>query len=314
MIKKQLSDSNVKTIKQQTALNCLIPLLVILALVAAGTGLFWQDGSPSFTFTTLHGQTVEMFGNGLYKNDTLFTGAAFRGTDVVTLFVALPLLILSFWLYRRGSLRGGFLLTAMVSYFLYNAAHMAFAAVYNNLFLVYIAYFSVSFFAFILAFSAVNLEALPGKAMAGRGTAVFLFISGLAPLFLWGSDLVTALLQNQAPPLLGSYTTMFTHAVDIGIIVPVVYLAGIWLLRQRPLGYLLSFIMLSLLALIGLVVVAQTIVQIQVGITFPTGVLIGMIGSWIVLGLIALWLAVTILRHISPTAPEPATAVRPAHV
>jgi hypothetical protein len=299
--------------KQQPTLNWLIPLLAILALVVVGTGLFWQDGNTSFTFTTLHGQTVEMYGSGLYRHDTLFTAAAFRGTDAVTLFVALPLLIFAFWLYKRGSSRGGFLLTAMLSYFLYNAAHMAFAAAYNNLFLVYIAYFSVSFFAFILAFTAVNLEALPGKAMAGRGPAVFLFIAGLAPLFLWGSELIVALLQNEAPPLLGSYTTMFTHAVDIGIIVPVVYLAGIWLLRQRPLGYLLSFIMLSLLALIGLVVVAQTIVQIQVGITFSTGVLIGMIGSWIVLGLIALWLALTILRHISSTAPELATAVRRAH-
>jgi hypothetical protein len=150
--------------------------------------------------------------------------------------------------------------------------------------------------------------------MPRRGTAVFLFISGLAPLFLWGSELVIALRQNEAPPLLGSYTTMFTHAVDIGVIVPVVYLAGIWLLRGRPLGILLAFLMLALLALIGLVVVAQTIVQLQVGITFSTGVLIGMIGSWIVLGLIALWLAVNILRHISPTAPKSATAVRPAHV
>lgn len=291
--------------KQQMVLNWLTPLLVVLALIAAGTGFFGQDEGSPFLFTTLHGQTAEMYGNGLYKYDTLFTGAAFRGTDAVTLFVALPLLVFAYWLYRQGSLRGGLLLTAMVAYFLYNAAHMAFAAAYNNLFLIYIAYFSVSLFAFILAFTTINLEALPVKVPL-PGTAVFLFISGLAPLLLWGSELVTALLQNKAPLLLGSYTTMFTHAVDIGVIVPVVYLAGVALWRRRPLGYLLSFIMLTLLALIGSVVVAQTMVQLQVGITLPAGVLIGMIGSWIVLGLMALWLAVNILRHISST--EPVTA------
>ena len=68
------------------------------------------------------------------------------------------------------------------------------------------------------------------------------------------------------------------------------------------------------LALIGLVVVAQTIVQLQVGITFSTGVLIGMIGSWVILGLIALWLTITILRHISPAAAHADTLIQAAHV
>lgn len=302
--------------KKYATLNWLIPLIAILALISAAAGLFWQNGGVPFTFTTLHGQAVEMFGEGLYGNDTLFTGATFRGTDAVTLFVALPLLAFSFRRYRQGSLHGGFLLTAMVSYFLYNAAHMAFAAAYNNLFLVYIAYFSASLFAFILAFTSINLAALPSHVTSGlphRGIAIFLFIAGLAPLFLWGSELVSALIQNQAPPLLGSYTTLFTHVVDLGIIVPVVYLAGVLLLRRAPLGYLLAFIVLALLALIGLVVVAQTVVQLQVGITYATGVLIGMVGSWVILGLIALWLVVTILRHISPAAAYPSATIRAAH-
>lgn len=303
--------------KQQPALYWLVPLIALLALVSAGVGLFWQDGGAAFTFTTLHGQTVEMFGDGLYRYDTLFTGATFRGTDAITVFVALPLLVYAFVLYRHGSLRGGFLLTAMLSYFLYNAVHMAFAAAYNPLFLLYIPYFSASLFAFILAFTSINLDSLPTHMsttrLPHRGMVVFLFVAGLAPLFLWGSELVNALFQKQVPPLLGSYTTMFTHALDLGLIVPVVYLTGVLLLRRAPLGYLLAFVMLALLALIGLVVVAQTVVQLQVGITFATGTLIGMIGSWGILGLIALGLVITILRHISPAAAYPPTTARVAH-
>jgi hypothetical protein len=289
--------------KHNSALNWLVPLTAVLALISAAAGLFWQDGGAAFSFTSVHGQTVAMFGEGLYRNDTLMAGAAFRGTDAITLVVALPLLAISYWFSQGGSLRGHFLLTAVMSYFLYNATQMAFAAAYNNLFLVYIAYFSASLFGFILSFTAIKVDTLPARVTAGvpyRGIAIFLFVTGLAPLLLWGSELVIALLHKQTPPLLGSYTTLITHAVDLAVIVPTVYLAGVLLLRRAPLGYLLAFIILTLLALIGLVVAAQTIVQLQVGIVYEAGVLIGMVGSWLLLGVIALWLVVRLLRHITP--------------
>ena len=34
-------------------------LLIVLALVAASVGLFWQDSGDSFPFATLHGQEVQ---------------------------------------------------------------------------------------------------------------------------------------------------------------------------------------------------------------------------------------------------------------
>jgi len=92
--------------KKQSALNWLVPLIGILALIAAGVGLFWEDGGSPFPFTTLHRETVQMSGQGVYHHDTLFTAAGARGTDVVTLFLVLPLLAVSFGLYRRDSLLG----------------------------------------------------------------------------------------------------------------------------------------------------------------------------------------------------------------
>jgi hypothetical protein len=42
--------------KTSKAVVWLSSLIVVLALVAAGIGLFWQDGGHSFSFTTLRGQ------------------------------------------------------------------------------------------------------------------------------------------------------------------------------------------------------------------------------------------------------------------
>ncbi len=44
--------------KPSNTVTRLAALIVILALAAAGAGLFWQDGGSPFTFTTLRGETV----------------------------------------------------------------------------------------------------------------------------------------------------------------------------------------------------------------------------------------------------------------
>jgi len=88
-------------------------LIAVLALVAASIGLFWQDAGSPFSFTTLRGETVQIYGQGLYRYETLRDGSGFKGGDVFILVVGIPLLMLFTLLYRRGSLRGGLLLLAV---------------------------------------------------------------------------------------------------------------------------------------------------------------------------------------------------------
>lgn len=133
-------------------------LVGLLALVAAAAGLFWKDGGTRFTFTTLNGQEVQMYGEGLYRNDTIFTAGTFIGTDAVTIFACIPFMIVALLLYRRGSLRGGYLLIGALSFFLYNGASLAFGAAYNSFFLVYIALFAASLFAFILVLHQISFD------------------------------------------------------------------------------------------------------------------------------------------------------------
>jgi hypothetical protein len=287
--------------KFQSALRWLVPLIVLLAVAAAGAGLFWQPGGSPFAFTTLRGQLVQIDGRGVYANDTLFSAAAFRAMDTLTLVLALPLLVFGFWLYRRGSLRGGLLLAGALTYFVYNGASMTFGAAFNSLFLLYTALFSASLFALIATLMAFDLETLTARLAPGlprRGVALFLFVAGVGTLGLWLSDLAGPLLAGEAPILLGPYTTMFTHGFDSAIITPAAVLAGIFVWQRKPLGYLLAAPLLMLCTLIGVAVIAQTVSQTLAGITFPIGVYIGMVGSWVVMGGFAIWLAVAFLKNV----------------
>src|SRR5918912_2575106 len=134
------------TMKIQPALNWLIPLIAVLALFAAGIGLFYPSHGSSFPFTTMRGETVQIWGKGWYRYDTPIGALWFMAGDLITLFLAIPALVTSFVLYCRGSVQGGLLLTGTLAYFLYTYISLGFGAAYNNLFLIYILIFSASLF------------------------------------------------------------------------------------------------------------------------------------------------------------------------
>lgn len=288
--------------KRHPTLNWLIPLIIILASLAAICGLLIKGGDGAFEFTSLYGQVVRMGGHGLYRNDSLFSAATFRATDAVTLVVGVPLLVLAFVSYLRGSIRGGLVLAGAVSYFLYIGASMAFSASFNNLFLVYVALFSASLFGLIIILTSIDLHGLPARAMPAlphRGISIFLLIAGFGTLAIWLSDLAGPILAGKAPETLGPYTTLYTYAFDSAVITPAAALTGLAILSRKPLGYLLAAPIMILCIMNGIVVIASTAAQTLVGIIFPVGVYIGMIGSWVVMGAFATGLTIAFFRNFT---------------
>jgi hypothetical protein len=291
-------------------------LIAVLALVAAGVGLFWQDGSSPFSFTPLRGETVQMYGRGLYRYDTLFSGAGYKGLDTVTLVLGIPLLMLAVLLYRRGSLRGGLLLLGALSYFLYIYASLALGAAYNNLFLLYIALFSASLFAFVLAFTAIDRPTVAARLATRtphRTFAIYLFASGLLTLVVWLAPLLGSLIERQPPKLLDSYTTVVTDVLDLGIIVPALFFSGGLLLRRNPLGYLIAVPLLLVIVLLLPVITLGTLNQLAAGIVFTTGEIVGPIAGFLVLGLVAIWLLGILLRNLGDATVDPSSLLQAAH-
>lgn len=288
--------------KNRSALNWLVPLIAVFSLVTAGAGLFWQATGSPYTFSTLYGETAQIYGQNLYAHDTIFSAGASRGTDLVALLIALPLLIISFILYRRGSLRAGLLLTSTLAYYLYYGASLGLIVAYNNLYLVYLALFSASFFAFVSSLTMFDLPTLPdhiSSRLPKRGMAVFMFVVGIGVAFIWLSDVINALLTSGVPRALGVNISLVTYTIDVGIIAPTALLAGYQLLKGAPLGYLLTGILTILLALVGAMVIAQTIMQLSIGVELSPGQLVGIVGTWIVMGGIAVWLSIVFLQNLS---------------
>jgi hypothetical protein len=287
--------------KISNTLTILSLLVAVLAAVYAGIGLFSTGGEGSFEFTTLHGETVEIYGQGIYRNDAAFRAPIFRGTDAVTLFLCVPALLLALAWYRRGSLRGGLLLTSMLAYFLYNSASLGFGAAYNNILLLYIASFSLSLFALVTAIQSIDLQTLAARTSARlprRWIAAFLFLAGLS-VMVWLIDIIGALASNGVPVNLGPYSTESTYLLDLGIILPTAYLAGILVLRRSPWGTLLASILITVNITIGLVVASQSVMQALDGIVLTPGQYAAYVAPFVTLSLIAMGLIISIQRNIS---------------
>ncbi len=275
-------------------------LIAVLSLFAAGLGLFYQgSGGGSFPFTTIRGQTVQTYGQGVYRLDTLTPAISFKMADLVTLLVAVPLLIVSLMLYRRSSLRGGLLLAGDLAYFLYSYASVAFGAAYNNLYLVYVILLGLSLFAMILVLTVFDLETFPqhfSNRLPRRGIGIFLIVSGVILALIWlVMIIVPALVVGQAPEVVESYTTFMTGVVDLAVVAPALIVAGILIRRNAPFGYLLSSALLIFTVVLGINLTAGGIGQLSAGV-IALGQAIGMTFPFTILTLFAVWFTVKLLQ------------------
>jgi hypothetical protein len=149
--------------KTSKALITVCVLIAVLALVQSAAGVFWNSNGSHYSFTTLHGEIVPMYGKGIYRDNPAFNAPIQRGTDAVALILYIPLLVAGIILYQRGSARGHLFLTGILASFVYHAASVAFGVAYNPLFLLYIALFSASLFAFVMAVVTFDQRALAAR-------------------------------------------------------------------------------------------------------------------------------------------------------
>jgi hypothetical protein len=296
--------------KYLSVLKSLVPLIGLLALFAAAMGLFDATPGQPYPYTNHRGETVTINGRGLYYYDTLSTAAQMQGNDLVTLLVGLPLLAASTWLALRGSLRGRLLLTGTLGFFLYTYMSMSMLTAYNALFLVYVALFSLSLIAFVVSLLSFDVQTLPGhfSAHLPRGLiAGLLYLIGGFLLLAWLGRIVTPLLQNQTPALENT-TTLVIQTMDLGLIVPLEFLAGLLLLRRSPYGYLLASVALMKGLTMGLGVSAMAVNMALRGVPDSPAIIL----MFFFVTLLNLIMAVLLLRNVDarPAAPRTAPAKR----
>jgi hypothetical protein len=271
-----------------------------LALVTSGFGLFYTTNGQSFDFVNQYGDTVKIYGDGIYKNDSFFMAPIFKGTDCTILFLVIPLTIIALILdIKKNTLKTKLFLTGLIAFFVYYSASISFGVIYNVLHLVYIALFSSSFFMLIIGFTLLKKYNVNNSLkIFTTSLKIFLIFCGLSLFVAWLPDIVVSIINKKSLELIEIYTTQITYVLDMGIISPLIFICLYNLWKNNNIGYILLGIILTILLLVGIMLPVQTIFQINTGINLPLGVIITKVGIFVILALVAIYYEIKLFKKM----------------
>ena len=231
---------------------------------------------------------------GLYVDAPNWVQQA-RGTDLATLFLAVPVLAAGLWAASRGSSAGRLAVVAGLLYLVYNYAIFAFSVAMNPLTALYIAVFGLALWSLLLAGRGAVEGAEAVTERLHRRAAGWLLI-GVGVMFslLWLGQIVGTSATGILPPDLikAGLSSNPVYALDLAFFLPLCAIAGIGLLRRNG-AAAFAFPMLVWVPLMGGGVVGGIVLMAIAGdlAAVPVAVVISILG--VVSSILA---AVTIVR------------------
>ncbi|QOR36209.1 hypothetical protein IMX26_05190 [Clostridium sp. 'deep sea'] len=275
-------------------------LIILLTIITTSFGLFYTDEGKSFYVENVNGDTVKIFGNGIYANESYFKAAIDKGTDAIMLLIVLPLFTLTVLLSKKNSLKIKLLHLGLLSCILYYSASISFAVAYNRLFIVYLLLFSASLFTFIIEINNIDLKRMQDSIILNiphKSVIIFLMLAGLS-VFVWLIEIIGSLKTGNPPGVIGINTTEPTFILDIGIIAPCAFYTAFLVYKKKPVGYLFATTLLTLNAIVGLIVISQSIFQHSYGILISLEEFIPYVMVFVVMSLAAIVINTKIIKSI----------------
>ena len=267
---------------------------ILLVLVVTIAGILSFDPGQSYYAMNQYGESIRIWGSGIYSHDSFFKAPIHIGTDFTVLFVVVPLTLYSFTKFRKEQSVERYIQNfGYISLLLYYSACLAFGVTYNRLHLVYILLFSTCLFSvnILLAFfyKTENEENRGVNSFFTKGMKVFLILSGLSLFVAWLPDIIPTLIKDSPLALIEVYTTEPTYVLDMGIISPLMFITYYLCKKERFIGYVLFRMILIVCLIIGIMLPVQTVFQMLAGIDLPIPALITKVFIFIILAAFALY-------------------------
>jgi hypothetical protein len=192
-------------------------ILVILSVIASIGGLVWSE---------------------LYR-DSESVKAVWFVNDLMTLFLALPLLLGAMYYAVKGSVKAKLIWVGSLWYLIYNYVFYLYGAAFNNFFLLYILLFSLP--VYTLALVLFNIDATSIKKSFDvntptRAISIFLFFFAFALGAPWVAMAISFIIAGTTPP----FEMTIVFATDLVFLVSVLIFSAVLLWKKNPWGYILA--------------------------------------------------------------------------
>jgi hypothetical protein len=216
--------------------------VAILAGAAATAGVFFRGHGSVDTVISPRGERYEMIVSGLYRYNAERIVAEGVGWDIFTLFAAVPALLLSLPWLARGTLRSRLFSTGILAYLFYQYLMYSVTWAFGPLFLLFVAIYALSLVAVVRIVSTIDLKEIASRfdeRFPTLGMGLFSLAMAALLIVMWLARVIPAMGGKIEGVLLGQ-TTLVVQALDLGLVVPLALFTGVTALRRRPIGYLLS--------------------------------------------------------------------------
>ncbi|MBU2532006.1 MAG: hypothetical protein KKB37_04665 [Alphaproteobacteria bacterium] len=160
------------------------------------------------------------------------------GQDLLSLVAAILLLAT----VGRTGVKTDVARIGVVGYLFYAFAPYVMAAIYNDLYFLYLAVFGLSIFYFIIAFTSIEYDKITFRMPESLRVALALYCAAVAVFFApqWVVALLHDIQTVTWPGNTGFDIIYYVYMLDLCFVLPVFGLASVLLLKKMPLGYVLG--------------------------------------------------------------------------
>jgi len=249
--------------KIKQIISILVAIILLLTSVATLTGITSNEGLESFSYQSIRGEEINIYGRGLYKHMSSDVAVQGIAQDYVTLLIGIPILLIAWLYYQRGSYKGQLVLVGALLYFLVTYLFYLSMGMYNELFLIYAGLLATSFFGVILTIYQLGqskLDQLFIKVKLYQYAASFVTINCLLIAIMWLGIIVPPLISGEIyPTQLQHYTTLIVQGFDLGLLLPIGFALSYLTFKKQPQGYLGITIYLVFLSLLMLALTSKVL-------------------------------------------------------
>jgi hypothetical protein len=203
------------------------------------------------------------YGDIVYAREVLSYKTQGVGQDIVTLFMVLPIFIISMYFAYRKKPIGLLFWAGCLFYFFYTYAIYSFGLHYNQFFLVYCAILGISTYGFIY-FLLHYTKKIVVTNVHINFIAIYLFIIAGVFYLLWLSEEIPSMITNTIPKSVVDVQIMINpvHVVDLSFCLPLLVITGVLIKKNNHLGYLLAPIALLFGILLAMAIICMLIVML----------------------------------------------------
>ena len=211
-----------------------------ISVVPALSAPYWT--SIALTAVAATAAAFTFFMPGLLNGTPVMNGSA-RGTALVTLFIAIPILVASMVLAARGAARPAITWLGAVAFIQYNSVLFLLATPFNSLFLLYVAMFALGFWSLLLLLRAIDVTSFRrrfGVAFPRRALAAYLAVVGILNAAAWLAGVIPGLFTRTPAFLEGTgLTTNPIYVQDLAFWIPLMLVSAVLLWSRAAWGYVL---------------------------------------------------------------------------